>query len=74
VPLDSWLPVKFGMPDGPVLRRAIDEGVDWQIYETTDNGRALVAKDGLARRWIEAGLVENNTGRCAARRATNWPR
>jgi cell division protease FtsH len=59
VPLDSWLPVKFGMPDGPVLRRAIDEGVDWQIYETTDNGRALVAKDGLARRWIEAGLVED---------------
>jgi chromosomal replication initiation ATPase DnaA len=56
--LDSWLPVKFGTPDGPVLRRAVAEGVDWQIYETTDEGRALVAKEDLARRWIEAGLVE----------------
>lgn len=55
--VDSWLPVKFSIPDGPVLRRALYEGVDWQIYETTDEGSALVAKDALANRWIQSGLL-----------------
>ena len=62
--VDSWFPVKFGIPDGPILRRALYEGVDWQIYETTDEGRALVAKEALANRWIESGLLSE--GQAAA--------
>jgi hypothetical protein len=57
MPVDSWLPVKFGFPDGPSLRRALYEGVDWQIYETMDCGRSLVAKEALANRWIISGLL-----------------
>lgn len=55
--VDSWLPVRFGIPDGPTLRRALYEGVDWQIYETTDGGRSLVAKETLANLWFESGLL-----------------
>lgn len=59
--LDPWLPVKFEIPDGPILLRALHEGVDWQIYETTNNGLAIVTKVDLARRWIDAGLVAEGT-------------
>jgi cell division protease FtsH len=50
--------VGFKLPDGAKLRVAAFEGSNWQIVETQGNGRALVAHDELARRWIDTGLIE----------------
>lgn len=55
--LDAWLPIGFSLPDGARVRAALYEGVDWQVVETQGGGRALVAADGLAMRWIDTGLV-----------------
>lgn len=56
--LDPWMPVGLSMPDGERLRLALQEGVDWQIYESQSGGRILVAKDSLANRWFEVGLAD----------------
>jgi len=56
--LDAWLPVGYKLPDGAKARVAMFEGTNWQIFETEGNGRALVAHDELARRWIDTGLID----------------
>ena len=56
--LDAWLPVGYKLPDGAKARVAMFEGTNWQIFETQGNGRALVAHDELARRWIDTGLID----------------
>ncbi|MBV5329364.1 MAG: ATP-binding protein [Chlorobium sp.] len=55
--LEAWLPVGFELPDGKKTRKALFEGHDWQILETHDNCKALVARDKLVNRWIESGLI-----------------
>lgn len=55
--LDAWLPVGYKLPDGAKARVAVFEGINWQIFETRGNGRALVAHDELTRRWIDTGLI-----------------
>jgi len=57
MPLDSWFPVGYELPDGGRVRIAVFEGVNWQIYETKAGGRALVAQDELACHWIDSGLA-----------------
>ena len=59
--LESWLPVGFTLPDGAKVRVALFEGTDWQIYETAGSGRALVAQDTLAQRWLDSGLIDEGT-------------
>lgn len=59
--LDAWLPVGYRLPDGAVAHVAMSEGIDWQILRTQGNGRALVVRDELARRWLDTGLVEPGT-------------
>ncbi|SFQ17965.1 ATP-binding protein [Pseudomonas borbori] len=56
--LDAWLPIGYKFPDGAKARVAVFEGTNWQILETQGNGRALVAHDELALRWIDAGLID----------------
>ena len=56
--LDAWLPVGYELPDGAMARIAVFNGTSWQILETQGDGRALVAHDELAHRWIDAGLIE----------------
>ena len=56
--IDSWLPVGYKLPGGAMTRVAAFEGVNWQIYETQGEGRAVVVHDELAHRWIGAGLIE----------------
>lgn len=57
--IDSWLPIGFKLPDGAKTRVALFEGVNWQILETQGAGRALIALDDLAKRWVETGLAED---------------
>lgn len=56
--LDAWLPVGYKLPDGAKARVAVFEGTNWQILETQGNGKALVAHDELALRWLNAGFIE----------------
>lgn len=58
--LDSWMPVGFSTPDGEKVRLAKQEGAYWQIYASQSGGQILVAKDSLANRWFESGLVDNS--------------
>lgn len=55
--LDTWLPSGHKLPDGAISRSAIFEGTGWQIVETQGHGRALLAQDGLAKKWVSGGLV-----------------
>jgi cell division protease FtsH len=57
MPVDSWLPVGTKLPDGSVCRAARLEGIQWQIYDLAEGGRALVVADALASRWVSAGLL-----------------
>lgn len=54
---DPWLPVGMKLPGGATCRATLYERGDWQVIETATRGRALVAAEALAVRWIEAGLV-----------------
>ncbi len=56
--LDAWLPVGYKLPDGAKSRIVLFEGMGWQILETHGKGRALVAREELAQRWIESGLLD----------------
>lgn len=58
MPLDAWLPVGFSLPDGARVRLAVNDGVDWQVFEAQGGGLALVVKESLINRWVEAGLIE----------------
>jgi cell division protease FtsH len=58
--LNSWMPVGFSAPDGEKIRLALQEGVDWQIYESQSGGRILVAKEPLASLWFESGLADSS--------------
>lgn len=59
--LDAWLPIGFTLPDGAQSRAALVGGADWQVFETKGDGRALVVQDSLARRWLQAGLIDAGT-------------
>ncbi|EKD63175.1 MAG: hypothetical protein ACD_51C00325G0002, partial [uncultured bacterium] len=58
--IDAWLPVGFTTTDGERTKFALQEGLDWQIYESQGGGRILITKTRLAKRWFEIGLVEKN--------------
>jgi len=57
--IDSWLPIGFKLPDGAKARVALFEGANWQILETQGAGRALVALDELAKRWVDSGIADD---------------
>lgn len=57
--LDTWLPIGFTLPDGAKVRIALFGGPNWQILETQGDGRALVAHEDLATRWLDSGLIES---------------
>ena len=58
--LDSWMPIGLTLPDGEQVRIALQEGLNWQIYESKAGSRILVVKELLANRWIESGLVDTS--------------
>jgi len=60
VATEAWLPIGFVLPDGSKAKRTLWGDRDWQIVETQGHGRALLAKEELARRWLAAGLVDED--------------
>ena len=52
--LVNWLPIGFNLPDGSHTKQALYEGPGWQIIDTASGKRALLAKEDLAQRWINA--------------------
>jgi cell division protease FtsH len=58
VVVDAWLPIGHNLPDGAKARVVLFGGTGWQIVETQGSGRALVARNELASRWIESGLIQ----------------
>lgn len=58
--IDAWFPVGFTAPDGERARLALQDGLDWQIYESQGGGRILIAKTQLAKRWFETGIVHES--------------
>lgn len=57
---DAWLPVGYSLPDGSKTKKVLAEGGGWQIVEIKDGGRALIAREELAGRWIASGLIEED--------------
>jgi Cdc6-like AAA superfamily ATPase len=60
VAIDPWLPRGFSPKTGTVLQRCLLAEDRWQIYDTSNNGRVLVAEAGLADQWLEDGLLAGN--------------
>ena len=54
---DAWLPFGFELPDGLAVRRPVEEGEGWQIWEVSGGNRALVVRPGIADRWVADGLI-----------------
>lgn len=55
--IDPWLPRGFSPRAGTVLQRCLLAEDRWQIYDTPNNGRVLVADTELADQWLEDGLL-----------------
>lgn len=58
--IDAWLPVAFKIPDGEQIRIALQDGLEWQIYEARGGGRLLIVRLQLAKRWFDAGIVHQS--------------
>ena len=61
MPLDAWLPVGYELPGKLRVRGPVAEGRDWQICEIRGGGRVLLAREPIARRWFDAGFLEEGT-------------
>lgn len=55
--MDPWLPHGHKLPDGAASLTALFEGSGWQILSTQAGGRALLAEEDLASKWIASGLI-----------------
>lgn len=58
MPITPWLPRGFTLPNKGALREVVDADIDWQLYATSHKGgRALLARNTLAMRWQDVGLL-----------------
>lgn len=57
MPIEPWLPRGYSPAADIVLWRCVSEGDAWQIYDTANNGRVLIAQSPLFRRWHDDNLV-----------------
>lgn len=58
MPLESWLPIGFELPDGARCGRALYGKTHWQVVGTYGGGSALIAKRELISKWLISGLLE----------------
>lgn len=56
--IDPWLPRGYVLSNGVVLLRCVLAEQHWQIYETRQDGRVVVADEWLAKHWVSDGLLE----------------
>lgn len=56
--IDAWLPKQTVLASGIVLNGAIDDGANWQIYETQMGNRVLVTTLELGDKWHASNLLE----------------
>ena len=61
VTTEAWLPIGHILPDGARLKLATHSGRDWQIVATQGGGKALLVREDLGQRWIDGGLVEDES-------------
>jgi cell division protease FtsH len=55
--IDPWLPRGFSPKAGTVVQRCLFAEDCWQIFDTSNNGRLLIAEASLADQWLEDGLL-----------------
>lgn len=55
--INPWLPRSFSPKEGTVLQRCLIAEENWQIYDTSNSGRVLVAEWSLVEKWLEDGLL-----------------
>lgn len=55
--IEPWLPRGFSPISGTVVQRCVAADDHWQIYETANDGRVLVAESGLAAKWQDDYLA-----------------
>lgn len=60
MPIDPWFPVGFGFSANEKAKLPLYDGGDWQIVDINPRGRVVVAKQELANKWIESGLLAAN--------------
>ncbi len=56
--IEAWLPIGHKFSDGATSRIALFEGPGWQVLETENGGRVLIAEGNLADRWVGSGLID----------------
>ena len=58
--IDSWLPRGFSPTSGTVVGRCSYAAEHWQIYETANSGRVLIAEEGVSGKWLEDRLLTSD--------------
>lgn len=57
---ERWFPARNQLPDGSRLGRMLSSGADWQIYRLDKDDSILIARQGLADRWVESRFVPDS--------------
>lgn len=58
MPIDPWLPIGHPLPNGNRCGKVLHADEGWQIVETGEESRALLATASLRDRWLSSGLLE----------------
>lgn len=57
---EAWLPIQYEIVPGIKVGQVLFYGHDWQIVKAKGlASKLLIASTGLAKSWIDAGLLEN---------------
>lgn len=58
--LDAWLPIGFSISGTTKVGRVLSAGEDWQLVQTSDDGRALLMRGPSLQRWLDSGVLTGN--------------
>ena len=57
MPANKWPPNGYPLPDGSTLRRAVADGINWEIISAGRDRTALIILPELYHKWVGAGLI-----------------